>query len=123
VPVVPSATAQTIPEYPLGQAAASDATGAAAAVPLSLDLITLIADRVAERLRLDRDRLLDIEEVAGRLGVSVRGVYHLVARDQFPEGYRIGGIRRWDWGEVLKFLRSREGRVPRRGRGRRRHTA
>jgi excisionase family DNA binding protein len=123
VPVVPSATAQTIPEYPPGQAAASDATGAAAAVPFSLDLINLIADRVADRLRADRDRLVNIEEAAERLGVSVRGVYHLVARGQLPEGYRIGGVRRWDWGEVLKFLRSREGRVPRRGRGRRRHTA
>jgi hypothetical protein len=40
-----------------------------------------------------------------------------------PEGYLIGGCRRWDWSEVRKFLQARSGRRPRKGRGRYRREA
>jgi predicted DNA-binding transcriptional regulator AlpA len=88
----------------------------------SLDLASLvdqIVQQLAERMRLDTDRLIDLEELAARVGVSRRGASGLVARGELPPGNLIGGVRRWDWSEVRKFLATRQGRKTRRGRGRR----
>jgi hypothetical protein len=91
-------------------------------VPLDdLDLNRLaeaIADKLAQRAG-DLHRLLDRPELARRLGVSERGVTGLANRGELPPGYLIGGVRRWSWPEVLRFLEARSGRRPRRGRGRR----
>jgi hypothetical protein len=35
-----------------------------------------------------------------------------------PPGYLIGGVRRWDWSQVMRFLASRARHRPRSGRGR-----
>jgi hypothetical protein len=35
-----------------------------------------------------------------------------------PAGYLIGGVRRWEWGEVRRYLAAHAKRKPRRGRGR-----
>jgi hypothetical protein len=81
-------------------------------------LVERLADVVLARLGAAHDRLLDRRELAERLGMSERGVSGLVARGELPDGYLCGGLRRWDWGQVLKFLESRADRRPRKGRGR-----
>jgi hypothetical protein len=63
-------------------------------------------------------RLLDRRALAERLGISERGVTSLAGRGELPQGYLIGGVRRWRWEEVLQHLASRRDRRPRRGRGR-----
>jgi hypothetical protein len=82
----------------------------------------LIADRLAPRLAelLNREarRLIDRNELAERLAISPRGVTALVSRGELPRGHLIGGVRRWDWAQVLKYLAGRRERQPRCGRGR-----
>ena len=75
-----------------------------------------IAVRILHRLRDEEDRLLDLPELAARLDLSPRGVRGLVARKELPPGYLIGGIRRWSWPAVLKYLESRQQRQVRRPR-------
>jgi predicted DNA-binding transcriptional regulator AlpA len=81
-------------------------------------LVDAIVARLLEQLRLHQDRLINLEELAARVGVSKRGAAGLVARGELPKGYLIGGVRRWSWKEVERFLAARQGRRPRRGRGR-----
>ncbi|HMF11449.1 MAG TPA: helix-turn-helix domain-containing protein [Gemmataceae bacterium] len=69
-------------------------------------LADLVTGKLAERLRLDKEKMLDINELAERVGLSVRGVRGLMKRHELPEGYEIGGCRRWDWNAVKKFLES-----------------
>jgi hypothetical protein len=89
--------------------------------PESVDLeqfANAVAERLSERLSITQQRLLDRAQLAERLGVSERGVTSLASRGELPAGYLIGGVRRWRWEEVLRFLASREKRRPRQGRGR-----
>lgn len=78
--------------------------------PLSLDhaalnrLADIVTGKLAERLRLDRDRMLDINQLAERVGMSVSGVKGLVKRRELPEGYEVGGLRKWLWREVENFI-------------------
>ena len=81
-------------------------------------LAELIAGKLAKHLGKE-DRLLSRPELATRLGVSERGLTGLVSRGELPAGFLIGGLRRWHWAQVVRFLESRSGRRPRRGRGRR----
>jgi hypothetical protein len=81
-------------------------------------LAAVIASRLAERLGAERPHLLSRPQLAERLGISERGVTALANRNELPAGYLIGGVRRWDWQEVHKYLLARTGRKPRRGRGR-----
>lgn len=67
-------------------------------------LADIVAAKLAERLRLDREKMLDINELAERVGLSVRGVRGLIKRNELPSGFEIGGCRRWDWNSVKKFL-------------------
>jgi hypothetical protein len=77
-----------------------------------------IAARVLHLLRDGEDRLLDLPKLAARLDLSPRGTRGLVARNELPPGYLIGGVRRWSWPSVLKFLESRQQRQRRKpGRG------
>ena len=80
-------------------------------------LAALIAARVFDCLHAEHHRLLDRRGLADRLGVSERGVTGLVSRGELPAGYLIGGVRRWQWEEVLRYLAARAKRRPRRGRG------
>jgi len=78
-----------------------------------------LVTRLALRLHVERERLIDVEELAVRLGMSARGVRGLVNRGELPDGYTLGGCRRWNWREVEQFLAGRQGRRNRRtGRGR-----
>jgi hypothetical protein len=91
------------------------------AVTLTERDLLAIADAVAERLTLrlgQGQRLLDRPALAERLGISQRGVTSLVSRGELPPGYRVGGVRRWDWEEGCRHLNDRTQRKPRRGRGR-----
>jgi predicted DNA-binding transcriptional regulator AlpA len=81
-------------------------------------LTDVIAARIAERLGLEQKRLIDLRELAIRLDLSQRGVAGLIARGELPEGYAIGGVRRWNWVEILAFLKTRHSQRQRRGRGR-----
>jgi predicted DNA-binding transcriptional regulator AlpA len=85
-------------------------------VTISPESLDQLAAAIAARLRADKDRLLALPELAERLSLSERGVTGLVARGELPQGYLIGGSRRWEWAEVLKFLQARQGRKPRRRR-------
>jgi hypothetical protein len=88
-------------------------------IPLDLDaLAAALAPKIAKHLHGDVGKLIDLDELAGRIGVSRRGAGGLVARGELPPGFLIGGVRRWDWPDVLKHLSARQGRCRRRGRGR-----
>jgi predicted DNA-binding transcriptional regulator AlpA len=69
-------------------------------------------------MRAEAERLLDRKELAARLGIGERTVGDLVARDELPPGYLIGGVRRWAWAEVVKHLNVYKGHRHRKGRGR-----
>jgi hypothetical protein len=85
---------------------------------LALDaLAERIAAKLADHLGGDRSRLLGRSELAARLGISQRGLTGLVSRGELPPGYLIGGVRRWDWNDILRFFRGRKKGKPRRGRG------
>ena len=96
-----------------------------------LDLDTLaaalaerVAPLVAQRLRADAEGLLERHALAERLGVGDRTVSAMVARAELPQPLLCtGGVSRWSWPQVLRYLEGRQGRRPRRGRGRyaRRH--
>jgi predicted DNA-binding transcriptional regulator AlpA len=94
--------------------------------PDAIDLDALaaaLADRVvplvAQRLRPDAEALLDRPALAERLGVGERTVSAMVAKQQLPQPLLCtGGVSRWSWPQVLRFLEGRQGRRPRRGRGR-----
>jgi predicted DNA-binding transcriptional regulator AlpA len=79
-------------------------------------LADIVADKLAEWVRANKERLLDINELAERVGLSVRGVRGLMKRNELPEGIEIGGCRRWDWNSVKKFLEGNK-RKRRRRRG------
>jgi hypothetical protein len=71
----------------------------------SLDrLAEKVTSKLGEWLRLHRERLLNIDELAGRVGLSERGVRGLIKRHELPEGFEIGGCRRWCWESVKRFL-------------------
>lgn len=75
-----------------------------------------LADAIARRLLAEQTRLIDRDELARRVGLCRRTTFQLVARGHLPAGYLIGGVRRWDWGEVKKYLATRPIRR-RKGRG------
>jgi hypothetical protein len=86
---------------------------------INLDaLAELVVGKLAERLRTESERLLDRPALAERLGISERAVSAMAARGDIPAGYLIGGVRRWDWTAVKKYLEARSSRRPRKGRGR-----
>lgn len=78
--------------------------------------IDKIAEAVSQKLRAEQEKLLVLPELADRLDMSPRGVTGLVAKGELPQGYLIGGCRRWDWNEVLAYIRERSKRKPRRKR-------
>jgi predicted DNA-binding transcriptional regulator AlpA len=81
-------------------------------------LAAAVADRVAQRLHADADRLLDRAALAERLSVAERTISGMVSRGELPGPLlHTGGIARWRWEDVLKWLASQTGKV-RRGRGR-----
>jgi len=67
-------------------------------------LVEKVTSKLGEWLRLHQERLLNIDELAGRVGLSERGVRGLIKRRELPEGFEIGGCRRWCWESVKKFL-------------------
>jgi predicted DNA-binding transcriptional regulator AlpA len=93
--------------------------------PFDLDTLAgLIAERLAPLLRADPEQLLDRPALAERLGVAERTVSGMVARRELPEPLICtGGVTRWRWADVLKYLESRRGKTKRAGRGRYRREA
>jgi hypothetical protein len=77
-------------------------------VPLDDHDLDVLVDRLANvivrRLRVEHDRLLDRPALAERLGVCERTVSQMAARGDIPTGFLLGGVRRWDWGTVLRHL-------------------
>ena len=49
-----------------------------------------------ERVASEPTRLLDVDRVAGLLGVSSRQVYRLADGGKMPRPLKIGGSVRWD---------------------------
>jgi predicted DNA-binding transcriptional regulator AlpA len=80
-------------------------------------LAEAIAERLAERLHTSAQRLLDRPQLAAFLGISERTISALVQRQELPSGYLLGGARRWDLAEVMRYLTARAQRRRRRGRG------
>jgi len=92
--------------------------------PTNLFDLDALASLIVERLRADKEKLIARPELADRLDVSERTVSTMLARGQLPEPLVCtGGITRWSWPDVLKFLAGRQGRRPRKGRGRHRRAA
>ena len=57
------------------------------------------------------DRLVSIRHIANRLSLSIRGVYRLIARDEFPRPVKVGGATRFYESDLESYLhRLREGR-------------
>lgn len=56
--------------------------------------------------------LLDIQQVAAWLGVSVKTVYCMRARDDAPPAIQVGRRLRWDRSDVLAWLEAQR-EVPR----------
>lgn len=44
--------------------------------------------------------LIDVDEVARRLGCSTRTVFRMAATGEFPAGLRLRGLRRWKASDV-----------------------
>jgi predicted DNA-binding transcriptional regulator AlpA len=79
----------------------------------------LLAERLANQLRADADRLLDRPELAERLGVAERTIGTMVNRQELPQPLlHTGGVARWSWDQITRYLESRADRRLRRGRGR-----
>jgi predicted DNA-binding transcriptional regulator AlpA len=68
----------------------------------------------------DPERLLNRRELAERLGLAERSISSMVNAGELPKPYRLGGVVRWSWREVEKYLRASQNQKPRRGRGIRR---
>src|SRR5262245_48121164 len=86
-------------------------------------LVDAIAEEVAVRMRRNGEKLIDLRELAARVGMSPRGVPGLGSRGELPRPLlHTAGVTRWSWDQVVKFLEA-NGNRPRRGRGRhcRRH--
>jgi prophage regulatory protein len=63
-----------------------------------------------------RDSLVDLRAVAGRVGVSTRAVYRLVASGELPPPVKVGRASRWFVSDVEGFMeklrRARTIRLP-----------
>src|SRR5262249_11837374 len=86
-------------------------------MPLDQRTIDALASAIVERLRNQEPGLLNRRQLASRLGIGTRTVSTLVARKELPEPLILGGVRRWDWAEVIAYLKVRRQRKPSRGRG------
>ena len=53
--------------------------------------------------------LLTARETASRLNVSLRKFEQMVHDGEGPRFARLGGVRRWDWGDVQVWLEMRKG--------------
>jgi len=61
-----------------------------------------------------KDNLVSIKHVAFRLDTSVRGIYRLIARREFPPPVKVGGASKFYDSDVDAYLsRLREGRKSR----------
>ncbi|MFN5852097.1 MAG: helix-turn-helix transcriptional regulator [Pirellulaceae bacterium] len=49
-------------------------------------------------------RLLDVQAVAGLLGVSGRHVYRLADSGRMPRPLKLGGAVRWDRDEIRRWI-------------------
>lgn len=54
------------------------------------------------------DPLLDINAVAKMLNVSIRTVYTLVSKGEFPTPVKVGAASRWDPDDVRKWIDQRK---------------
>jgi hypothetical protein len=87
-----------------------------AKLQLTAEQLRELADLIAGHLRR-QNGLLDRRQLAEQIGLSARSVAALVDRGELPPGHLIGGVRRWSWPVVEQFLRDRQGRLRRKGRG------
>lgn len=52
----------------------------------------------------DGDRLMDLPELAKRLGVSMRSAFRLVASGELPPPVKVGRCARWFQADVQTYL-------------------
>lgn len=52
----------------------------------------------------DEVRMLDVEELASRLGLSVRGVWRLVSLGKLPKPKKLGRSARWSLSVIKKWM-------------------
>ncbi len=52
------------------------------------------------------EQLLDVREVAGRLGVSPRMVWKLLAAGRLPAPVKLGCLSRWPASEIDRWIRA-----------------
>ena len=95
----------------LGQVATEEIAGlltelAALQTSLAIRLLNDSADRAQDAAA--EDRLLDIEEAAGKLGVSKDWLYR--RSDKLPFTVRIGRALRFSGRGIEKYIRARSGR-------------
>ena len=50
------------------------------------------------------EKLLPISTIASKLGISIRAVYRLVARGEFPRPVKVGGATRFYQSDLTQYL-------------------
>lgn len=56
--------------------------------------------------------LIDVKQVAQMLSCSPRHVYRLSDRGAMPKAIKLGGLNRWDRGELEKWVRDQSPAPP-----------
>ena len=59
--------------------------------------------------------LLDVKQVADRLGCSWRSIYRLADNGQFPFGLKVGNLRRWTPDQIENFIGQQTQQAAKRG--------
>ena len=57
------------------------------------------------------EKLLNVGEIAERLGVSPRTVWTQVAKGELPAPIRIGRLSRWRWDTILQWIEDEEAKA------------
>ncbi len=63
--------------------------------------------------KTDTNTLLDVREIARRLGISPRSVWTQVAKGELLAPIRIGRLSRWRWETILKWIEEKEAEAAR----------
>ena len=57
-------------------------------------------------LIIEKDRYINVKELAQFLSLSTVGVYRLIKEGKLPQGIKIGDSRRWNLEEIKEFLKN-----------------
>ena len=58
-----------------------------------------------EKLNNNLTHLIDVKEISRAYGITKSAIFNLVKNGKFPEGYKIGGSRRWNPAEVENWVK------------------